>query len=568
MKKQLNIALLPAAVAAALLSGNVMAGTESCFENWNENAFSNAPASGASYAKSVYSLANCSSTIPSQASGGVASNVADFEANLASGATNMLIGANATTGIPTTTAAFTIAREVSKSYTTSGKVGGNDINITYIPTTDIPGGSYITMDISNATFGEGNSDQIFLLAHIEDKWETLATTDGAINNKQTMKFVSQSGTAISAGTRMILSREKSYPVPATFEVANTDCSLQTKDIVLTVSDVQTSGNQPILGGIGATAILATIAPQYTYKMTSASDLVDAALQTNSRETFEGTTDLYTSVASFMIKDNSNGSWIQADDDDVEVLWATESTGDAGSNVMYGVEGIQLDGKNNLVSLDNTEYKVPGSHFIDASKELKVVNVANDDGTYSPMNFNYDVITTAKITFTDTDNGDGADYLAGCSIPQTSHNIGVNGAVLKVPYMRMTGKDQFVKITNESNKDAAILLDVFNDAASDDEVVGVTLGDIASKETRLFYGQDLMAAAAAAGYTATGETNHTATFVVTAPDSQVHGVSTQKVPGQSDRVQPVLRSTKELKGFGLNASGAINSITTEQAAWKW
>ena len=585
MKKQLNIALLPAAVAAALLSGNAMAGTESCFENWNEDV--NWSLDGASYAEVKYSLANCNATY-------ALSNAAS--ASGASGATGLISDSHAaTTNRPLNTANLTIAREVSQDFTWSqdasdslGVDGFNtitDVNLTYIPTTDLPGGSYITMKLDGADFGKKNNDQIFLLGWdtTNSTWEVLATSDGVVNDQTTVTFLSQSGSPIGAGTRMIMSTNNSLPTPIKLHLNNTDCSLTSHDVTLEVTNVVTAGGQAIAGGIGAKATVAQILQQYQVKVSVASDEVDAANEAESREKFDN--GLYTSKATFYIENAAQAGWASAAQTNLELEFEPTFTGNAGAGVRFFVEDstnavVDLaSGVNKIVPDGTVTYKLSegaGNAFGDVTglfqapspsgtlPELVVENIATN-AVYTPMNFNYDVINGTKVTFK---NPGLTGNLDGCDINVTSHNVGVNGAVLKVPYMRMSGQDQFVKITNESNKEASILLDVFNDAATNAEVNGVSLGQIAAKETRLFYGEDLMAAAAADGYTATDERNHTVTFVVTAPESSVHGVSTQKVPGQTDRVQPVLRSTKEVKGYTQNASGAISTLDIEQAAWKW
>lgn len=108
MKKQLNIALLPAAVAAALLSGNAMAGTESCFENWDQDV--NWSVEGPSYAEVKYSLANCNAEY----------QLGSVDASsIVSGATGLISDSFTPTGRPQNTANLTIAREVSQDFTWS-----------------------------------------------------------------------------------------------------------------------------------------------------------------------------------------------------------------------------------------------------------------------------------------------------------------------------------------------------------------------------------------------------------------------------------------------------------------
>ena len=585
MKKQLNIALLPAAVAAALLSGNVMAGTESCFENWDQDV--NWSVEGPSYAEVKYSLANCNAEY----------QLGSVDAgSIVSGATGLISDSFTPTGRPQNTANLTIAREVSQDFTWSqdasdSAAGGifatnQDVNLTYIPTTDLPGGSYITMDLNGADFGKDNNDQIFLLGwdSVAGVWQVLATSDGVVNDKATVTFLSQSGSPIGAGTRMVMSTSNSLPTPIKLHLNNTDCSLMSHDVTLTVSNVVTAGGQPIAGGIGAKATVAKIQQQFQVVVKTADDEVDAANEAESREKFDN--EQYTSKAAFYIEDASTASWAKAEQRNVELEFTPTFTGNAGAGVVFYVEDtadsvVDLNATDSKIVPDGTvTYKLTeggatgdvAGLFQSAGSvaailpEIVIENVGNN-GVYSPMNFNYDVVNGTKVTFK-TPGLEG--NLNGCQVPVTSHNVGVNGAVLKVPYMRMSGKDQFVKITNESGKEATILLDLFTDAAdgAEGEINGVSLGKIAAKQTRLFYGEDLAKAAASEGYANATYRSQTATFVVTAPESSVHGVSTQKVPGQSDRVQPVLRGDSEIKSISTNVSGGAATIVKEATAWKW
>lgn len=547
MKKQLNIALLPAAVAAALLSGNVMAGTESCFENWSETSADwTAAASGASYAATKYSQANCNAKE-------VTDSFATFSGLSAASGAVTLISDNVAGKKPTNKENFYIAREVSKDFTADGTDGTDTVNLTYIPTTDIPGGSYITMELTNADFGKDNQDQIFLLAYIDGNYQVLATTDGAVNDQTKITFLSQSGTPIAAGTRLILSTKNDVPQAITFHVGNTDCSLTRKNVTLQVTDARTSGGAAIAGGIGATATLASIVPQYLETVTVNEDKVDAASTSNSREKFVTgnnadktlTSGKFELVANNVTADadfDSSLPMYKVDDADIRVSWASKSTLEPGKGVVYfladsadGSNPITTLGDEGILKLDGTKYTVEGKKVFYSALE----NTAKSGDPLSPMNFNYDVASTYQVTFADAP-AKGA-YLAGCEVVKNSHEIGVNGAVLKVPYMRTVANDQWIKITNESSTSASILLDVFNDKATNEEVNGVALGTIGAKETKLFYGSDLLKAAVAEGYGAANENTHTMTFVVTAPESSVHGVSVQTVPGKGDRVQPVLRN---------------------------
>lgn len=564
MKKQLNIALLPAAVAAALLSGNVMAGTESCFETWSQlgQEVDGTVALGASNAVDAYAHVFMSAGC----TGATELTALD----------DILDPASAAVGLIKPTTPPSIASEITKSFIAPGhsdytgnandfesydNTADNLVAITYIPTTELPAATRVTMKLSGAHFGTKNANNLFLLKSDGTNFIKVASSDGVFNDISEVLFV-VGNEPVPAGTRLILTTDQTKPMPVSYALSNDACNAS-GDITLKVTSA-TNGVDSIAGGFGSEITLATIKQQYglafgqdaaafTYADLSVdlagaqADDVDAATETNSRETF---------VASGVDSDNKT-SVSRVYLYDTQPTYATsvaptlkfKATADsaAGNGVVFNVlddsaSALTFGGTSANLAFDGAELETPQLTALTANESDPtkatlsfVVKNLVTGGASDVMNFNYAVNLENYLELnTSTLNN-------GCVTTPVTHDIGVNGAVLKVPYMRTVAKDQWIKITNESNTAASILVDVFNDKDTEEEVNGVNLGPIAAKETKLFYGSELLEKAVADGYGAGDESTHTMTFVVTAPESSVHGVSVQTVPNKGDRVQPDRKS---------------------------
>jgi hypothetical protein len=567
MKKQLNIALLPAAVAAALLSGNVMAGTQSCFETWAETGSNFVAADVDGTGSSAYDLLAVSyNQAECSASQSDLTKLADLKA---SGATSLI---NVASGI-------TIASEITNDFDAPGYVddaadytgdytpaADKLIALTYIPTTELPSATRIKMTLSGADFGEENANQLFLLKADPDTgtYIKVASSDGAINNLSEVTFV-VGNEPIGAGTRLAISSVATVPSPVHYATKRTGCDLK-GDITLTVTEAK-NGSDELQGGKGSTVVLASIKPQYgilfgpegsaleltdgkfALSRTGAQqDDVDAASEDTSRQYFV-TAKTQSKAVAYVYDTDPTFKAANAP----KFNYSFNTTSPAGNSVKAVIfekaTKVDFDG-NGFTDFSDTviesatvaPYKVAAAGTVGEEPNFTFIieNMADKDGNLDVMNFNYSGEIAGHLTV-------GVPTLDSCQGTTQTHDIGVNGAVLKVPYMRTVGQDQWIKITNEGNKEASVLLDVFNDKATNEEANGVALGTIAAKETKLFYGSDLLEKAVAAGYGAAGETTHTMTFVVTAPESSVHGVSVQTVPGKGDRVQPVLRADKDVDG---------------------
>ncbi|MCG7543708.1 hypothetical protein MHM93_05860, partial [Pseudoalteromonas sp. MM17-2] len=167
-------------------------------------------------------------------------------------------------------------------------------------------------------------------------------------------------------------------------------------------------------------------------------------------------------------------------------------------------------------------------------------------------FNYNVKPTYTLDF------GTATELDHCKEEVTSHQIGVNGAVLKVPYA-VSAEGNFVRVTNEHDEAAEVTVDLFSESDNGNlnnrKVTAVQLGTVPAKSSVVYFVPELVSEAEAQqGYTSAdggfgagdlgsnaGASNnrHTLTFTVTAPRDSVHGVSVQRIVGGVDRVMPVL-----------------------------
>ncbi|MFN4055636.1 MAG: hypothetical protein ACK4GU_12225 [Alishewanella aestuarii] len=167
-----------------------------------------------------------------------------------------------------------------------------------------------------------------------------------------------------------------------------------------------------------------------------------------------------------------------------------------------------------------------------------------------MNFNYDVNVRYGIDFV---NANYIDLSPACNPFVNTHDIGVNGAVLKVPYV-VDAASNFVRISNEHTSEALITMDIFGEdpatGSAGKETVNVQIGSLPAKASVVYNIADLLELARDAGYAeyvgatvangqATNGRRHFVTFTVTAPKNKVHGVAVQRITNGVDRVIPVL-----------------------------
>jgi hypothetical protein len=581
--RNLKKALISTAVLAGLAAGNAYAGTEACFEIYKGEVTDHAVSFGGAECY-VGSPAVRSSDLLGLDEGKVAYELTRGGAN----GYAIELGDVAFRADPT---------EASEG-----------VQIVYIPTTDIPGASRIEVTLSNAVFN-GNSNQIYLLGHTG---AILATSDGVVDGQNKVEFLTQSGVTIPAGTRMLFSRTNGIPAgdydthrPVGILTQNTSCTDPTSAAKITIkaTSARTDGGSNIIGGVSRAEDLIDISAQFVTFIGSATDAQVNAQSTNfagnalvARTEFvfddeddEGLklrrTDIIAPMGFVDRIDSLDIAHTLVAADTYEMTFNASSA--AGSSVRFGIFNTQdadgsLDGQ---VALNTTatgvfaNYGVNGETYeLPAPAVFDLVADASEAGfipaTYAdevaagnynvhfftvsqrdtdvPMNFNYTVGVNHKLDF------NAATLLDHCAADKNTHNIGINGAVLKVPYV-VSAEGNFVRITNEHDQAAEVTVDVFGESAdgttSTRAVTAVTLGTVPAQSSVVYFVPEIISQAqsqknytgADGGFSTgsfgsnaqAGALRHSLTFAVTAPRDSVHGVSVQKIPGGVDRVMPVL-----------------------------
>lgn len=569
--KLLKKALISSAVLAGLASTNAFAGTEACFEIYQGEINANV--------ETLYAEAQCYSGTPEARSLSLA--------GLAAGSVAYELTKGGANGY-----AIDLGNNVWADDIANDQEG---LQIVYIPTTDIPGASRITVKLTNAVFF-GNANQIFLLNAAGD---VLATSDGVVDGQSEIQFLTQSGTTIPAGTRMVFSRSNNVDaynadpalsfaghIPVGIRTQNTTCTDGTSKAKITIQSTvaTTDGGSNIIGGKSRAETLVDISPQFVTFIGSATNGEVNAQSTNSEGTdivarteFVFVEDSLTLQRTYIIAPFSfvnRGGLLDiahtlTADDELELMFST--TGATGDSVAFGIYNTQdVDGVLGAqVTLDADDtfgyadeaYALPATAVFNPVADAAEAVPADYAGAASNthfftvtqtddeevMGFNYSVSTKSKLNF------DGSTLLDHCELTINTHNIGINGAVLKVPYT-VSGQGNFVRITNEHSQEAEVTVDVFGESVDgtvgNRYVTAVKLANIPAKSSYVYFVPDIITAAQTQkNYTgADGAANtpntgnplrHTMTFAVTAPKDTVHGVTVQRLSTGNDRVMPVL-----------------------------
>ncbi|HDY7774748.1 TPA: hypothetical protein RQK14_001565 [Vibrio vulnificus] len=563
MNKTLKLALLPAAVASAMFANSAFAGTEACFEVYK--SANNALAANAH--ETLYTPAACV----------VNGNGTDVSNQLSA------------------QAPATVAWELTKDFTLDAEnvnAANETLNIVYIPTTDIPPASRIVLSLDGATWAAENNNQIHLIKAEEVAgpaiaFSAVASTDGNVTGENDITFVTKAGVTIGAGTRLVLSLANNIAddtaadiVSPKVRIQNTGCAPENAKVTIIAKEVKTDAGQSIEGGATKTPFtLADISSQF-------------GLGVNSQNATQVEVDA--EAPSYRLKfvtEKAGGNWVGQVTESA-FFWETEftndlrldqsvavdgsdevqlkfySSSDAGASVRYSALRM-LDGTTALDASQASHIKAAAAEiemndvtntlplgtdasavqtydandvFLSAPSVLNTTKVAykveNTDLVNGVMNFNYTVDANFGLNLFDDKHLDNNF----CSPVQDVANVGVNGAVLKVPYAYDTDKN-WVRITNEHTSDAEITVDVFGETSDGSGTVTktFTLGNVAAKDSVLYTADDIVKLYKD-GYT--GDVSklinrYTFTFTVTAPKNAVHGVSVQKIPGGVDRVLPVL-----------------------------
>jgi len=572
--KKFNLAALPLAVAGVLASTSAFAGTEACFE-----VYRGAVNSVVTNHDVLYTPAAC-------------------EINR-SGADVTSLAVN-----DAATVAWELTGDVNLDLDDidgAGTLVSPTSHIVYIPTTDVPPASRITMQLTGADFGTANANQLYLV-HLDaaGDYQTVASSDGSFDNTTNVEFLTKAGVLIGAGSRLLLSNTNPNGVledgtlitGVQVHVANSETCSITPEVTIKAISAFTDAGTVIAGAssssTGAESIL-DISEQFALitlppAVANAKQgvLVDAedpsfrksfvnngqvggdwANQTIAQKAFWeasftnkfNTLDLYVTLAPTdtvtvaTSADSSTGAGVT-----LAVLTANHAVDFASLTILDSSEvthinqglvsgflptTVNLDGigpdEVALTSTPTNHVAFASEYFSESTGNVSTVNAAvtiTNDVT-KIMEFNYNVNTSWSMNFT---NASYLDKQAACSAP-APFEVGVNGAVLKVPYVyTKLNEGGFVRITSEHNSEATIFMDIFDESSN--ETKNVDLGLIQPKSSNVLKADDILALAVANGYTGTGD-RHTMTFTVTAPKDKVHGVSVQKIAGGVDRVMPVL-----------------------------
>lgn len=584
--KKLNKALISTAVLAGLYAGNAFAGTEACFEIYKGAVNANHP--------TLFASAQCYTGSP---------EVRDVTLlGLDSGKVAYELTKGAASGYTIDLGDADFAADADKG-----------VQIVYVPTTDIPGASRIKVKLTNAKFG-ANANQIFLLGNdgAAANLTVLATSDGLVDGQDEIEFLTQSGVTIPAGTRMLFSRVNTVTRatyaehrPVLLNTTNTTCTESgTKQVIsIAATSATTDGGSNIIGGKSRAETLVDISPQFVTFLGSATSGEVNAQSKNAanadivaRTEFVFQNDSLTLrksdvIAKFGFADRAallDKSITVDANDKLRVKFQTEGT--PGDSVRVGVFNGQasalpgtvglLSSQINLTSVPAqtgvyANYGVLGSaatvqtYALDGNVVFTAAADANgpeatpaayagavyNDLFFSVsqrdltkvMGFNYTVDVNHTLDL------EATTELDHCNVTTRSHNIGINGAVLKVPYS-VSGDGNFVRITNEHNQAAEVTVDVFGESVDgtvgNRSVTAVSLATIPAKSSYVYFVPAIIEAAVAqknyAGADGAANTpntgnplRHTLTFAVTAPKDSVHGVTVQRIIGGVDRVMPVL-----------------------------
>lgn len=450
----------------------------------------------------------------------------------------------------------------------------------------------------------------------------VASSDGVLDGTDTVTFITKAGTTIGAGTRLVFSQVSTGANDAAFVhpgilLGNTQCTDATRasSVQLEVTRATTDGGTgyDIIGALTSKETIAEISPQFyaLHGGTTAEALVNAESEDSSNNVVLARTEFVydPAVTEQLVAKKSEVVYKTAfydrvalldqaiaidADDHLETMFVASSA--PGAEVEMGlwnariaatgvldtqeeVETATTWGAFGLTEMTATEYDTEALDVftpaigggdaetnpfngsltynpLDGAAYNEMFYVVTNDQNTSPtteiMNFNYVVDTHYTLDF-GTDN-----ELDHCAQEKKTHEIGVNGAVLKVPYVT-SATGNFVRITNEHDEAAEVTFDLFGESAdgtaADRKVTAIALGSIPAQSSVVYMVPKIIEEANAAGYLgadggyAEGDlganfksstTRHTVTFTVTAPRDSVHGVAVQKVIGAvADRVMPVL-----------------------------
>lgn len=552
----MKLALLPAAVAASLLGGNAMAGTEACFEVYR-------PADVQSALNHVFEGADCS--VPRTGAG-----------------TETLAPVN-----PLKVAfEMTGGNEFALSNVAAGQ---EDVVAVYIPTSNLSPSTTIVMKLSdNAVFGN-NGNILHLMAYDGANPIAVASTDGLVNDQNEIMFIVRD-TPIKAGTRLAISRSNLEVQAPVIKVNNEGCPVDS-DVTISVPRVRINSTDgvnglPVEGAeTKADEVIINADRQFVFTGQNVHPATRAIVNSQPDSV----------LTQFVVALDSNGNVVQPYTNKHtldNVVWdngftdraaeldkfVTLQPGDrvgmnlfvdggparnvAGSFHMAPTAGAAIldPAQANYLATDAVVVDIPGV----ASNTYPITNGTNvlfraDEvfrgaGTFNgalnitstgEMGYHYETESQFGLFFSNREQRKLLNQAYACNAEILTHSIDVNGAVLKVPYALNSGGN-WVRITNESSQPASIIVTVFDEKTEGQGFINepVTLlldpaifGELKAYDSSVIPIPRLMTEVRRA----TGlqhSSRVTLTFTVTAPKDEVHAVSVLNTGG-ADRTMPVL-----------------------------
>lgn len=565
----MKLALLPAAVTAALLSGNAMAGTEACIEVYR------AEANTLTDIATIFKGSDC---------------------------------AVERTGATETTLAPLDQMEVAYELT-----GGNDFNlgdikevaqdlrVVYVPTSNLSPSTTIAMKLSdNAVFGD-NGNILHLVYAETDASGALtgtvipvASTDRSVNAQNEILFIVRD-TPIEAGSRLVISQSASSLVAPVVTINNTDCP-EDSNVAISVPRVRINSTDgvnglPVEGG-ETKADTAIINAQRQFDFLTTPTATTKATVDSQPDALLTQFELTVDADGNVIEDGSAANpWLdkttninavydstfvnRASDLDAKVTLVAGDrvgmqlavNGGAANNVAGSLHISPVVG-DPILDPETADHLFAGSEIVDVINNTTdmyplanstVIFDANEvfpgegifagalniTGNGSEMGYHYTTDSNFAIFFANADQRKLLNQQYACNDTVTTHDVDVNGAVLKVPYALNSGGN-WVRISNESGQPASVIVTVFdeNEGASQIfEPVTVVLDPATFGELEAYDSIKVDIPKVMTQVRRETGLQHssrvTLTFTVTAPADQVHAVSVLNTGGAVDRTMPVL-----------------------------
>lgn len=397
---------------------------------------------------------------------------------------------------------------------TGGIAGSETLTIVYIPTSAIPPGSYITMDLGTAGTAQWTVDNanLWLVASDGTNLTNAATSIGNTNTNE-IKFLT-GGVEIPGGTRLVISAAGASINPPTIVLTNTGCTAPQAGVALTVPKAQTAQLVDIPGATTNVSykLVDNSARQFNFYLATINDptqaqvdvspsilkksflpgAVAASLDTTATQVFYTATVENTGLAAgfdiiiantasnaiFTFTSVNSGNTLKNITSNMSVI-VSENTAPGAVTAVTPVTG---GGVADFVTVagpppttNTATVTVPGEYIFKAGNvgfPTSAASATKNDIFYAlttdesvAMLSNYLVNARLALTF------DNVQFIQTCDATTKAFNIGVNGTIFRVPYLLhdigMNGAlgtaSSFVRISNNEglgNDAAAITADFF------------------------------------------------------------------------------------------------------------